>query len=243
MKEWFADWFDSPYYHILYKNRSDFEAESFVGQIVDHFDLKANETLLDLACGKGRHSKAFAEYGLDVTGLDLSKNSIELASQFEKSNLHFYVHDMRRTFRTNYYDIVCNLFTSFGYFKSAHDNQLAAKCMFQAAKKNGMLLIDFVNKSYAIDIIEAKPMEELEFEAIRFEVRRSYTTSRLIKQISIFDGDKVLSFEESLNSFTFDEMNSLFCGSGFKLAGSFGNYLLAPYDQKSSPRMILVYTK
>ena len=67
---------------------------------------KPNETLLDLACGKGRHSVAFAAHGLDVTGVDLSRESIEYALQSETAFLHFYVHDMRQMFRKNDFDYV-----------------------------------------------------------------------------------------------------------------------------------------
>ncbi len=91
MKEWFEDWFDSKYYHLLYQNRSETEAVDFVEKIVMHFKLQTGMRLLDLACGKGRHAIAFAKHHLDVTGLDLSAESIALASKHEHENLHFYV--------------------------------------------------------------------------------------------------------------------------------------------------------
>ena len=243
MQEWFEDWFDSPYYHILYKQRSEDEASEFVEKLVTYFDLTSPTTLLDLACGKGRHSLAFAKHGLDVTGVDLSKNSIEYASQFENDHLHFYVHDMRRTFRSNYYDIVCNLFTSFGYFKTKHDNSLAAKSMFDAVKKNGHVLIDFVNRNFAIQNIEAKREEIVQHDQIKFVIKRHYTKSRLTKEIAIYDDTKELHFEESLSSFTLTEMKDLFESVGFIHSKSFGNYQLDDYNETSSPRMILIFTK
>ena len=243
MQEWFEEWFDSPYYHMLYKKRNDDEANEFVKNIVTHFKLDKSHTLLDLACGKGRHAKAFASYGIDVTGLDLSKNSIEYANKFEHDHLHFYVHDMRQTFRTNYFDIICNLFTSFGYFKTAHDNMLAARSMYQSVRKDGIVFIDFVNRQHAIQHIESNRSESNIIEGVKFEVTRSYTETRLLKEIDIHDGDINLHFEESLNSFTFNQMNDIFTSVGFKLNESFGNYSLDPYDVENSPRMILVYSK
>lgn len=243
MQEWFEEWFDSPYYHMLYKKRNDDEASEFVKKIVTYFTLDKSHTLLDLACGKGRHAKAFASYEIDVTGLDLSKNSIEYAKAFEDDHLHFYVHDMRQTFRTNYYDIICNLFTSFGYFKTAHDNVLAARSMYQSVKKGGIVLIDFVNRQHAIQHIDSNQSESNTIEGVKFEVTRSYNETRLLKKIDIHDGDIKLHFEESLNSFTFTQMNDIFTSVGFKLKESFGNYSLDQYDAESSPRMIMVYTK
>ena len=52
---WFINWFDSPYYHILYKNRDEKEAEFFIENLVQYLNLKKRSKLLDIACGKGRH--------------------------------------------------------------------------------------------------------------------------------------------------------------------------------------------
>ena len=53
---WFESWFDSKYYHILYQNRDDNEAKYFIDNLLDAFHFKKGARLLDLACGKGRHS-------------------------------------------------------------------------------------------------------------------------------------------------------------------------------------------
>lgn len=243
MQEWFEEWFDSPYYHTLYKNRSDDEAKDFVNTIVSHFHLGNQNTLLDLACGKGRHSMAFASHGLDVTGVDLSKNSIDHALQFAHEKLHFYVHDMRRAFRANYFDMVCNLFTSFGYFKTSHDNILAAKSMYQSVKKDGTVLIDFVNRAHAVRNIDLKREEMLIVDEVKFVIERSYTAERFVKKIEIDDHGTKFHFEESLNSFTRDEMTALFSSVGFKPVAAFGNYQLDAYDEDASTRMILVFKK
>ncbi len=243
MKEWFEDWFDSPYYHLLYQNRSDEEATSFVGKIIEKIAPKTNATLLDLACGKGRHAKAFSQFLLDVTGVDLSPQSIEYAKDFESDTLHFYVHDMRNVFRINYFDIVCNLFTSFGYFKSNHDNHLAARSMAQSLKQGGTLIIDFVNKIPAQHHNESMSHEIKTIGSVHFEIHRSYTEHKLIKSISINDQGHESQFVEQVNSFTFDEMNTLFTEVGLKLISTYGTYTFESYDALSSPRMILMYTK
>ena len=76
MKDWFKDWFNSPYYHLLYKNRDDNEARSFMDVLLQKLNMKEGSCILDLACGKGRHSKYLNEKGFDVTGVDLAKESI-----------------------------------------------------------------------------------------------------------------------------------------------------------------------
>jgi len=112
--DWFVSWFDSPYYHVLYKNRDDSEAQQFMTRLTDYINLESGDTILDVACGKGRHAMFLASLGFQVTGMDLSNNSIEFASQFENENLQFLKHDMRKPLDLQY-DAVFNLFTSFGY--------------------------------------------------------------------------------------------------------------------------------
>ena len=114
---WFASWFDTPYYHILYKERDDHEAEFFMNSLTSFLKLPKKAEILDLACGKGRHAIYLNELGYDVTGIDLSAASIEFAKKFETDKLHFAIHDMSISYPKKF-DAVFNLFTSFGYFEN-----------------------------------------------------------------------------------------------------------------------------
>ena len=81
--DWFKAWFNTPYYHTLYKNRDNSEAKAFIENMIDYLHLEKGAKVMDLACGKGRHSITLNENGLDVVGLDLSDESIAYAKQFE----------------------------------------------------------------------------------------------------------------------------------------------------------------
>ena len=122
-KEWFAEWFDTPYYHILYKSRDNHEARVFIKSLVGLLQLPEASSVLDLACGKGRHSITLNEFGYKVLGVDLSAQSIAHANQFSNSSLSFAVQDMREPIQSKRFDAVFNLFTSFGYFSSKHENE------------------------------------------------------------------------------------------------------------------------
>ncbi|MGZ4035978.1 MAG: class I SAM-dependent methyltransferase, partial [Bacteroidia bacterium] len=98
--KWFEGWFDSPYYHLLYKNRDYSEAELFIDNLLSFLKPEQGARFLDIGCGKGRHSIYLNKKGFDVTGIDLAENSISCAKQSENEHLHFYVHDMRKIFRT-----------------------------------------------------------------------------------------------------------------------------------------------
>ncbi|MFB6258319.1 MAG: cyclopropane-fatty-acyl-phospholipid synthase family protein, partial [Flavobacteriales bacterium] len=70
-KGWYETWFDSPYYHILYKDRDEEEAAFFVDRLMERLRAEKGDRILDLACGKGRHAVQLHRKGFDVTGVDL----------------------------------------------------------------------------------------------------------------------------------------------------------------------------
>ena len=94
-KYWFESWFDSPYYHLLYQNRDSGEAKHFIDNLTNYLHLPKQSKLLDLACGKGRHSIYFSQKKFITTGIDLSEQSIHYALQFENDSLSFFIYDMR----------------------------------------------------------------------------------------------------------------------------------------------------
>lgn len=142
---WFERWFASPYYRILYQNRDELEAEEFVASLINYLQPLPGSSMVDIACGEGRFSVGLAERGFDVTGIDLSHTSIEIAKANESENLRFFVHDMRMPFYINYFDYALNFFTSFGYFANKRDHQLAAKSFAKGLKKGGILVLDYLN--------------------------------------------------------------------------------------------------
>ena len=86
---WFTSWFDTKYYHLLYKNRDDHDAQLFMKHLTNYLNIPENGSILDLACGKGRQAVYLNSLNYNVTGVDLSKNSIEHAKQFENDSLNF----------------------------------------------------------------------------------------------------------------------------------------------------------
>ncbi|MDR6131123.1 SAM-dependent methyltransferase [Chryseobacterium sp. SORGH_AS_1175] len=146
--EWFESWFDTPYYHLLYSNRDYTEAESFITALTSELQLPPGSRIIDLACGKGRHSVFLNKLGYDVLGLDLSRQSIEHNKQFENQTLLFDVHDMRNPIEADPMDAVFNLFTSFGYFESERDDKKVFKSVYDVLKPGGFFVLDYLNESF-----------------------------------------------------------------------------------------------
>ena len=143
MSEWFKTWFDSEYYHLLYKDRDQTEAENFVKKIYQYLSPSTNQTMLDLACGKGRHSIHLNKLGALVEGCDYSENSIRHAKQFENDRLKFFTHDMRNKLPKSY-DYIFNLFTSFGYFETLDEHQTTLRNIYNGLNEKGLFIFDFI---------------------------------------------------------------------------------------------------
>lgn len=240
-REWFAGWFDSKYYHILYKDRDYREAQAFLDNLVERLGLTPGLQVLDLACGKGRHSVYLAQKGFYVTGVDLSEKSIEYARQFENDHLSFYVHDMRKPFHINYFDVVLNLFTSFGYFEREGDNLKAIQSMTKAVKPGGLLVIDFMNTSQVISKLVKE--EQKNIEGITFDIKRWVENDFIVKEID-FDADgHEYVFQERVRALTLNDFEEYFDAAGLKMIHLYGDYQLNSFDRERSDRLIMVAEK
>jgi SAM-dependent methyltransferase len=179
-KQWYASWFDTSFYHILYKDRGHDEAQAFMANLTAYLNLPEDGTILDLACGKGRHSVYLNSIGYDVTGVDLSENSIEHAKQFENDTLHFEVHDMCKAYPKQF-DAVFNLFTSFGYFENEEDNLSTIKAIKAELNETGFGVIDFMNVDYVI--ANLVPEDSKTIEGIKFNQKRYVKDGFIVKDI------------------------------------------------------------
>jgi SAM-dependent methyltransferase len=240
-KSWYKVWFDSPYYHILYKDRDDKEAAHFMDVLLNYFKPNKDAHFLDLACGRGRHSIYINQKGYRVTGIDLSQKNIKVALRSANSTLDFDVHDMRLPYRVEAFSHVLNLFTSFGYFSTIEKNKEVLTSAHYNLKEGGYLLIDFLN-IYPVErglvAEEVKEIGELEFKINRF-----IENGIIHKSIEVHDGDEVHSYEERVKSLHLSDFESLLNESHFEIIEVFGDYNFNQFDEKTSPRLILIARK
>jgi len=241
-KEWYDEWFNTIYYHILYKNRDYTEAALFIDNLVDYFDIKEDDKILDLACGKGRHSVYLNKKELYVEGIDLSEQNIGHAKQFENKNLKFSVHDMRDVYKPDSFNYIFNLFTSFGYFDSKEDNLDVIKTAMVSLKKGGNLLIDFLNPYVVINNLvktETKTIDNIEFN-----IDRTYTDDEyILKKIAVKDHGQHFEFYEKVKAIRRQDFLDYFERANLKVLDIFGDYELNTYDMEKSNRLIFVVKK
>ncbi len=235
---WFSSWFDTPYYHILYKDRNHTEAQSFMDTLTQYLNIPEQGTILDLACGKGRHALYLNTLGYHVTGVDLSKNSIQHAKQFENNSLHFDVHDMCKPYKTQF-DAVFNLFTSFGYFDKDEDNLNTIKAIRANLNPYGFAVIDFMNTDFVIHNLITEDTKTV--DGITFNQKRYVKDGHIVKDITFSDNDKSYSFQERVKAFTLSDFEYLFKKASVHLLDVFGDYNLQKFNNKTSERLVMIF--
>lgn len=241
-KEWFASWFDTPFYHILYQNRDFDEAEKFINQLLTFLNPPQESKILDLACGKGRHAYFMAKQNYLVEGADLSPESIEHAREhYKMDNLSFKVHDMREPYDSHDFNYVFNFFTSFGYFDSLEDNKRVIQAMEGALCSGGTLVIDFMNASRTIANLVNE--EQKEMSGLVFNLERKHENGCIVKDIRFSYKEEDYHYQEKVQALTLHDFQSLIQGTQLKLEQVFGDYNLNEFDEMASKRLIMVLKK
>lgn len=236
--KWYTSWFNSPYYHVLYQDRNNAEASAFMDNLTNYLNLPEQGSILDLACGKGRHSIYLNSLGYRVTGLDLSEESIAFAEQFENENLKFEVHDMSVPY-TEQFDAVFNLFTSFGYFENEDDNAKTLSAIQQNLNETGFGVIDFMNVHQVINNLV--PKETKKINNIHFDISRYIEDGYIIKDITFTDKGEDFAFTERVKAFTLNDFEQLFNALGISLFDVFGDYKLNRFYPNQSERLIMIF--
>lgn len=239
---WFSTWFDSPYYHLLYASRDEQEAKHFIEALQAHLKIATGAFVLDAACGKGRHAKMLQRHGMEVEGFDLSPSSIAEANRLANNHLHFFVHDLREPLpKQAQYDVVFNFFTSFGYFDASEDNARAFQTFAGGLKKDGILVMDFLNPTYIRTNLV--PEETVKRGSILFHIKRWEAGGYLYKSIDFEDQGQSFAFQEKVELISQADFLRYAEQAGLNFLNLAGDYTLAKFDEQTSPRMIFFWEK
>lgn len=241
---WYKDWFDSPFYDILYKKRDDYEANKLL-KVISPFLPKSPSSIADIACGRGRHSINLANQGYQVWGYDLSKRAISIAKQKardEHLHIHFEIHDMLIPLSARF-DSVVNLFTSFGYFADKSQNAKVFFNMADAVKPGGNLIIDFLNPTF----VRKNLVAEKEYSTVgEYEIClcRTIEDNRVEKKIEISSETKgeIHSFVEKVSLLELDWFQAMANHNNLVFKEVLGDYTGKEFVQNDSPRQIMIFT-
>ena len=153
MTEWFQDEsFWSELYPFMFSKERLAAAESEAERVLELVGF-SRETILDLACGPGRHAVALAQRGFSVTGVDLSSFLLDKARARATDvgvEVEWVHQDMREFVRPDSFDMIQNLFTSFGYFDDRGDDLRVLRNCHRSLRPGGILVMDMAGKEIVV---------------------------------------------------------------------------------------------
>ncbi len=236
MTEWFEQWFGEEYLR-LYPHRDEADAERAVA-LVDRVAKLDGARVLDLGCGPGRHAVRLAQRGATVFGFDLSMPLLSRARHGTPPLTSLVRGDMRHLpFCHGTFDLVVNLFTSFGYFADDREHAQVIQGVADVLVPGGRLFMDFLNA----DSVRANlvPHEERKFgtQQVAIERRLSDDHRFVVKEMHMVDDGR--SFLERVRLFSADDLAEMMGQAGLKVVKRFGSYAGDELG-RDAPRAIIV---
>jgi SAM-dependent methyltransferase len=233
-----ADWFEESFgveYLNIYQHRDESEAERAIELIATNLAGRRIDAVLDLACGAGRHTRILEERWWTV-GLDLSMSLLKIARR-ETTDSPYVRADMREIpFAMDSFDLVVNLFTSFGYFDDDREHVRVLECVGAAMKSGGTLVIDFLNAAHVRESLV--PYDERVENGVTIEQhRRISPDSRFVeKKIALRERGK--EYIERVRLLSPKDLERMLITAGFQVVKLFGDYAGRTWSE-TSPRTIL----
>jgi ubiquinone/menaquinone biosynthesis C-methylase UbiE len=240
-RAWYKKWFGNEYL-IVYAHRDEKEALQLINLIHSNIKLSPKSKILDLCCGQGRHALILAKQGYRVYGVDLSSTLLTHAKfrSNKQEKAHFIQADMRYLPARESFDLLLNLFTSFGYFAMDEEN-IAVFNQFKAVlKNNSYFIFDYFNSSHVVENLVKYQQEKL--GKLLVEQERHIDNDRVQKKIILSKNGHKSIFYESVKLYKSDQILSMLEKAGLVVNKIFGDYDGSVFN-RYSPRYIIIGQK
>ena len=244
MSEWFEDWFSTEEYLYVYRHRNNDDAVDLFNLILKNIEIEPGAKVLDLACGAGRHSILFAKNGYDVTSVDLSENLLNVARKSAEElmlNINIIKSDLRLLNLADRFQLIINLFTSFGYFEQDYENEKIIKIVEQQLNENAYFVLDFFNVVHLKKNLIPISYDKVEEAIIRQE--RTFDQDRIVKKITVIKKNSERIYFESVRAYSKSELSRMILKNGLKIIKIFGDYSGNAFDEDNSSRIIIIAQK
>ncbi len=238
---WYRDWFRDANYNVVYEHRDESEAERMLDLIERTVGHDTRRRVLDLGCGSGRHTIAFAKRGYgDVTGIDLSPALLAQA-RAEAAELGLTIRFLERDMRDvpeESFDLILNLFTSFGYFETDEENASVITNAARHLSTGGWFILDFLNSTWVREHYVSHD-ERIASDGTRIEQIRWIENGRIEKRVLIRNRFDAKEYVESVRLFELSDFERMFEAAGLSIVNCFGTYRGAEFMPETSPRLIV----
>ena len=236
-QNWYKTWFGNEYLTV-YAHRDENEARELIRLLHSNLNLSQNSKIIDLCCGQGRHAIRLAEMGYQVIGVDLSRTLLEAAKYLGKGNTaaKFVQADMRLLPFRKKFDLLLNLFTSFGYFETDEQNVSVFREFQKVLKTGACFVFDYMNTEHVRKTLI--PCHKEQVDKTRIIQERTIKEGRVQKKITLKSGAEEAVFYESVKMYNPDTIYSMLESADLEIIQVFGNYDGSAFDE-TSPRLIV----
>lgn len=245
-KEWFnnqAFWREN--YDVMFTPQRIADAAGQVAQLLELIQPPGID-VLDLCCGAGRCAIPLAKSGYTVTGVDCTAFMLDKARRQaaeEEVEIEWIEGDMRDFRRPDAFDLVINMFTSFGYFDDKRDDLLVLRNVLDSLKPGGSVVIDVLGKERLARELQPVTSSRLPDGAVFFERHEIYDEwTRIRNEWIVVRGRKARRFAFHHTIYSGQELRDRLELTGFVNVRLYGTFDGLPYGP-DAPRLIAVGQK
>lgn len=230
---------------VLFNDKRLSNAREEVDKIVKLLGLEGGARILDLPCGVGRHCLEFSRRDFDVTGVDRTKSYIERArsqAEVHKLNAVFVQGDMREYCVPEGFDVILNLFGSFGYFEDPDDDRKVVANMYASLRAGGQFLIETAGKEILARDFQSRDWSEAGGVLLLSERKVSHDWGRIDSHWIAIKGTHRVEHHVSVRLYSAVELSSLLVDCGFYKVQVYGSLDGIDYNQDAQ-RLVVVGVK
>ena len=236
-KSWYnQDTYWTTFESILFHRKRLTDTASQVDHIIKLLQIKHGATILDLCCGIGRHSLEFARRGFNITGVDRTDPYLDKAKKqaiTEDLHIEFVTEDMRKFCREAAFDVVINMFTSFGYFEDADDDRRVVENVYRSLKSGGKLLVEVMGKELVARDFRERDWNEFNGFIILEDRKLLNNWEKIESRWIILKDDQRIEHKFVLRLYSAVELTSLLKQCGFSDVKVYGSLEGIDYDHKA----------
>lgn len=215
-------------------------AKEEVGNVIKLLKIEQNDQILDLCCGLGRHSLELSHQGFKVVGVDRTSAYIKKAKQNDQ-NAEFVVSDMREYCQPDRFNVIINMYGSFGYFESTDDDRKVVKNMLTSLRTGGRFLIETMGKEILAKNFQEKDWHEEGNKLVLSERKPIQNWGRMQTRWIVINGNQRIEHTVSIRSYSAAELSSLLSECGFSKVKVYGNLEGIEYNQIAKRLVVIGY--
>ena len=245
-------WQRSMYDHMFAESTLNSESLKIIAKqevdfLVSTLSLLDGAAVLDAPCGTGRHSRILAEFGYNVTGLDISSACIDIANKSSKiPGVQYKLGDLKDlSAYSGRFDCTLNLFSSFGYFSTDAENESVLDEMIKTLRPSGKLVLNLVNRDFLLSIYKPafwfKSGPVLTINAGSYDPQTHYNESYMTLR-NEETGETTLSYHR-IRLYSSEEIVGLLKRHGLKDVQLFGDFKGSEFDKMKSSHPFFIGTK